>query len=95
MGEAVSYLSHFVSHLRRERERRGMSLTDISAGSGLDRGMLCKLENGRIANPTFFTLWRYSMALDPRPSLVLLDACRSAAGAEAGASRPPRGDRDQ
>ena len=80
MGEAISYLAHLVSHLRRERERRGMSLTDLSAGSGLDRGMLCKLENGRIANPTFFTLWRYSMALDPRPSLVLLDACRSAAG---------------
>jgi DNA-binding phage protein len=81
--EGADYLSHLVSHLRRERQRRGLSLADLAKGSGLDRGMLCKLENGRIANPTFHTLWRYAMALDGRPAMVFLDACRAAADAEA------------
>jgi transcriptional regulator with XRE-family HTH domain len=89
-AEGTDYLSHLVSYLRQERQRRGLSLTDLSQGSGLDRGMLCKLENGRIANPTFHTLWRYAMALDARPALVLLDACRAAAEADVGKSSPDR-----
>ncbi len=74
----LDYLVDFVSHLKQERERRGLSLTDLSEASGLDRGMLSKLENGRIPNPTFFTLWRYATALGERPSRIFFDACRAA-----------------
>jgi len=89
--EAAVYLFHLVSHFRKERERRGMSLADVSAGSGLDRGMLCKLENGRIGNPTFLTLWKYARALDEQPALIFLDACRSAADAKVSGGAPHRG----
>jgi hypothetical protein len=80
-GAAV-LLSHLVSHLKRERERQSLSLTDLSKRSGLDRGMLCKLENQRISNPTFLTLWKYVTALDGRPAIIFLDAWRSATDAE-------------
>ncbi len=49
--------------LKQERERRGLSLADVSERSGLDKGMLSRLENGKILNPTVSTLWRYAESL--------------------------------
>jgi hypothetical protein len=88
MREAGVYLAHLVFHLHQERKRRGMSLADLSAGSGLDRAMLSKLENGRIQNPTFLTLWRYARALDDSPALLLLAVCRSATEGKADGAAP-------
>jgi ribosome-binding protein aMBF1 (putative translation factor) len=52
--------------LRRERERQGLSLTDVSERTGLDRATLSKLETGKLANPTLATLRRYAQALGKR-----------------------------
>jgi len=52
-----------VAMLKQQREMKGLSLTDVSERSGLDRGMLSRLENGKILNPTMATLWRYADAI--------------------------------
>ena len=53
-----------VDTLRHERERKGLSLTEVAERSGLTRAMVSKLENGRNPNPTLDTLARYAMAMD-------------------------------
>jgi len=52
-----------VAALRQERERQGLSLTDVSERSGIERSMISRLENGRTINPTLETLFRYAHAL--------------------------------
>src|SRR5271157_165480 len=49
--------------LRRERERQGLSLTDMAERAGIDRATISKLETGKIANPTIGTLRTYAKAL--------------------------------
>ncbi len=56
-------LIELVTMLRAERERQGLSLTDISERSGLDRSMVSRLELGKILNPTFATVTAYASAL--------------------------------
>ena len=58
-----------IAELKRRREERGLSLADVSERSGLDRGMLSRLENGKILNPTMATLWRYADAIGAQVSL--------------------------
>jgi ribosome-binding protein aMBF1 (putative translation factor) len=52
--------------LRRERERQGLSLTDIAERTGIDRATISKLETGKIGNPTIGTLRTYAKALGRR-----------------------------
>lgn len=71
-GEADGFVSQgafmellgLIDELRRERERRGLSLTEAAERSGLTLAMISKLENGRNPNPTIDTLSRYAMAVD-------------------------------
>ncbi len=58
-----------LAQLKRRREERGLSLADVAERSGLDRGMLSRLENGKILNPTMATLWRYADAVGAQVSL--------------------------
>jgi DNA-binding Xre family transcriptional regulator len=60
--------------LRLERERQGLSLTDVSERTGIDRGTLSKLETGKVANPTVATLRTYARALGKRLEWSLADA---------------------
>jgi DNA-binding XRE family transcriptional regulator len=60
-----------IAELKRRREERGLSLADVSERSGLDRGMLSRLENGKILNPTMATLWRYADAIGAQVSLAV------------------------
>jgi Helix-turn-helix len=71
----VSYFST-VAKLKRERERQGLTLADISERSGLDVGLLSRLENGKVVNPMLTTLWRYADALG---CTVTLDVSEAAA----------------
>lgn len=57
--------------LRRERERRGLSLTDMAERTGIDRATISKLETGKIANPTIGTLKTYAGALGQRLAWTL------------------------
>jgi len=64
-GDIMAFLSAMAA-LKRERERRGLSLAEVSERSGLDKGMLSRLENGKLLNPTLSTLWRYAEAIGAR-----------------------------
>ncbi|MBV8488419.1 MAG: helix-turn-helix transcriptional regulator [Planctomycetaceae bacterium] len=49
-------LASALSPLRAERERQGLSLSDLSQRSGIDRATLSRLETGKVSNPTVGTL---------------------------------------
>jgi DNA-binding Xre family transcriptional regulator len=63
-----------LAELRRERERQGLSLTDLSERTGIDRATISKLETGKVPNPTLETLTRYARALGKRLAWTLEDA---------------------
>ncbi|WP_206664118.1 helix-turn-helix domain-containing protein [Thermomonospora catenispora] len=68
--------------IRRERERAGLSLTELARRSGLAKSTLSQLESGS-GNPSVETLWALSVALDipvsrlidpPRPEVRVIRA---------------------
>lgn len=59
----VMALLSTLAEIKHERERQGLTLADVSERSGLDKGMLSRLENGKILNPTMGSLWKYSDAV--------------------------------
>src|SRR5438093_3844799 len=52
--------------LKRERQRGGLSISDVAERSGLDRAVVSRLENGKQDNPTVATLMRYAAAVGKR-----------------------------
>jgi hypothetical protein len=52
--------------LKRDRERRGLTIGEVATRSGLDRAVVSRLENGKQDNPTVATLMRYAAALGKR-----------------------------
>jgi predicted transcriptional regulator len=52
--------------LKRERQRSGLSISDVAKRSGLDRAVVSRLETGKQDNPTVATLMRYAAALGKR-----------------------------
>ena len=63
-------LRMLTAQLRRLREERGLSLTDVSERSGLTRAAISRLENGWNLNPTLDTLFRYAAAVDAHVTLA-------------------------
>jgi transcriptional regulator with XRE-family HTH domain len=70
------------SALRRERERAGLSLTELARRAGIAKSTLSQLENG-VGNPSVETLWSLGVALDvpfsrlvepPAPALRVIRA---------------------
>jgi transcriptional regulator with XRE-family HTH domain len=61
-GDVMAFLMA-IAELKQERERAGLSLADVSDRTGLDKGMLSRLENGKILNPTLSTLYRVAGAM--------------------------------
>lgn len=49
--------------LRHERERAGLSLTELARRAGIAKSTLSQLENG-VGNPSVETLWSLGVALD-------------------------------
>jgi ribosome-binding protein aMBF1 (putative translation factor) len=64
-------LLDFLATLRQLRERQGLSLTDVSERSRIDRATISKLETGKVANPTYATLRALAGALGKRLALGL------------------------
>lgn len=62
-----------IAALRAERERQGLSLTDVAGRSGMDRAAVHKLEIGLNKNPTAETLTRYAGALGKRIEWAVTD----------------------
>jgi DNA-binding Xre family transcriptional regulator len=61
-------LASTLTALRAERERQGLSLSDVSERSGIDRATISKLETGEVPNPTVSTLRALARALNKRLS---------------------------
>jgi transcriptional regulator with XRE-family HTH domain len=55
-----------IHELRCFREAEGLTLKDVSQRCGIDVATLSKLENGKQANPTLFTMLLYAGALGKR-----------------------------
>jgi DNA-binding XRE family transcriptional regulator len=72
-GQFVELLA-VMAQLKRERERKGLSLTDLSEVSGLTRAAISRLENGWNSNPTLDTLFRYALALNMDLKLTAQEA---------------------
>lgn len=64
-------LRQVLAALRAERERQGLSLSDINERTGIDRAALSRLENNEDANPTLTTLERYAEALGKQVVVLL------------------------
>jgi transcriptional regulator with XRE-family HTH domain len=55
-----------MASLRRERRRQGLSLSELSARTGISKTELSQLELGKLVNPTVGTLRSYAQALGKR-----------------------------
>ena len=66
-------LAELLTALRLERERRGLSLADVSARTRLNATLLANLENGELASPPIATLQAYAEAVGKRVALSLVD----------------------
>jgi transcriptional regulator with XRE-family HTH domain len=74
-------LDRIAASIRRERERAGLSLSELARSAGVAKSTLSQLESGT-GNPSLETLWALSVALDvpfsrlvdgpPRPRVTVL-----------------------
>src|SRR5205807_2275675 len=63
---ALDQLHRLLMQLKAAREEKGLSLSDLTELTGMDRSALSKLETGQRANPTVDTLRRYAEAVGKR-----------------------------
>ncbi|MCR3723094.1 MULTISPECIES: helix-turn-helix domain-containing protein [Prauserella salsuginis group] len=71
--ETTGPLTHIASALRRERQRAGMSLTELARRAGVAKSTLSQLESAA-GNPSVETLWALSVALDVPFALLVQPA---------------------
>jgi DNA-binding XRE family transcriptional regulator len=69
----LDQLSVLFEQLKAAREAKGLSLSDVTELTGMDRSALSKLETGQRANPTVETLVRYAEAVGKRLVVSLVD----------------------
>ncbi len=60
---AFGQFQSLVVQLKAAREKMGLSLSDLTERTGMDRSALSKLETGQRVNPTIETLVRYADAV--------------------------------
>ena len=70
---ALDQLQDLLLQLKAAREAKGLSLSDLTELTGMDRSALSKLETGQRANPTVETLVRYAEAVGKRLVVTLSD----------------------
>jgi DNA-binding XRE family transcriptional regulator len=64
-------LEGLLKQLKTAREEKGLSLSDMTRLTGMDRSALSKLETGQRLNPTIETLIRYAEAVGKRLTISL------------------------
>jgi transcriptional regulator with XRE-family HTH domain len=62
----LEQVADLANQLKAAREERGLSLSDMTGLTGMDRSSLSRLETGQRANPTMETLARYARAVGKR-----------------------------
>jgi DNA-binding XRE family transcriptional regulator len=70
---AFDQLGELLKQLKVAREERGLSLSDLTDLTGMDRSAISKLETGQRPNPTVETLVRYAEAVGKHLVVSLLD----------------------
>ncbi|HZF13905.1 MAG TPA: helix-turn-helix domain-containing protein [Thermoanaerobaculia bacterium] len=70
----LDQLADLVQQLKAAREAKGLSLSDLTQLTGMDRSALSKLETGQRLNPTIETLVRYADAVGKRLVVSLANA---------------------
>jgi len=60
------FVGDLVKQLKAAREEQGLSVSDLTRLTGMDRSALSKLETGQRLNPTIETLVRYAEAVGKR-----------------------------
>ena len=70
----LGQLQKLLVQLKAAREAKGLSLSDLTELTGMDRSALSKLETGQRGNPTVETLVRYAEAVGKRLVVSLADA---------------------
>jgi len=71
---SLDQLQELLKQLKAIREAKGLSLSDLTELTGMDRSAISKLETGERANPTVETLVRYAEAVGKRVVVSLIDA---------------------
>jgi DNA-binding XRE family transcriptional regulator len=71
---ALDQVAELVHQLKAAREEKGLSLSDLTRLTGMDRSALSKLETGQRLNPTIETLVRYADAVGKRLVVALANA---------------------
>jgi len=62
-NEAFHVMLGVIRQLKHEREKQGKTAAELARKAGIDPAMLCRLETGRVPNPTFETLSKIAAAL--------------------------------
>lgn len=70
---AMDSLESIGAMLRKEREGKGYSLSDVARETGMHKPAVSKLETDPGSNPTIATLARYAMAIGKRLRIELVD----------------------
>jgi transcriptional regulator with XRE-family HTH domain len=70
-------LREAIGALKASREALGLSLTDMKARTGIEKGNLSRLENAPNPNPTIDTLTRYANAVGKEVVITLVDKTAS------------------
>jgi len=70
---SLDQLDQLFAQLKAAREAKGLSLTDLTELTGMDRSAISKLETGGRPNPTVETLFRYAEAVGKRIMVSLAD----------------------
>lgn len=70
MNDAAPPITLLAASLRRERQRAGLSATELAKRAGLAKSTLSQLESG-IGNPSLETLWSLATALGVQVSRLI------------------------
>lgn len=70
---ALDQLAALLAQLKAAREERGLSLSDLTDLTGMDRSAISKLETGQRPNPTIETLVRYAEAVGKHLVVSVVD----------------------
>ncbi|HEY3964709.1 MAG TPA: helix-turn-helix transcriptional regulator [Planctomycetaceae bacterium] len=72
-ASTLDQLHDLLVQLKTAREKKGLSLANITDLTGMDRSAISKLETGKRPNPTIETLVRYAGAVGKRVVVTLAD----------------------
>jgi len=70
---SLDQLQELLKQLKAAREEKGLTLSNLTDLTGMDRSALSKLETGQRSNPTIETLVRYAEAVGKRLVVTLAD----------------------